>query len=154
MLKVRISPAKPALLLTMSALLLLMSAQHSCGAECTGATYNSTAFQQETAQFSPYEKIYLILSCTGLAPGRHTMHVNWMHSKRGLIRSDQHIFDADAGQKQGIYFWFKLSKKGPLASMFSNQDFHEENFGDWSVETYLDDELVVTKPFTILDGGQ
>jgi hypothetical protein len=154
MLNLRFSRSGPALAGVISTLLVLICVQSSSGAECTGTTYNSTAFEQQTTQFSPYEKIYLIVSCTGLASGTHTMHANWMHSKRGLVRSDQHIFDAENGAKRGIYFWFKLSKKGPLASMFSNQDFHEDYFGEWSVETYLDDELVVTRFFMILDGVQ
>lgn len=153
MLSLNFTRTSPVLVSVISALLVLISVQQCLGAECTGATYNSTAFQQETAQFSPYEKIYLILSCTGLTPGAHAMHVNWMHSKRGLVRSDKHIFEAGNGEKQGIYFWFKLSKKGPMASMFSNQDFNEENFGAWVVETYLDDIPVTENRFSIMDGG-
>lgn len=137
-----------------SVLLVTLLTQQSHGAGCSAGTYNSTAFEKEVSQFSPYEKIYLIVSCTGLIPGEHTMYANWIHQTRGLIRSDKFVFTAQDDKKRGIYFWFKLSKKGPMASMFSNQDFHEENFGAWSVETYLDDELVVTRSFTIMDGIQ
>jgi hypothetical protein len=38
-----------------------------------------------------------------------------------------------------------------MASMLSNQDFHEENFGDWVVEVYLDDAKVAERRFTITD---
>ena len=138
-----------------SSMVLLLLVQQSYGAECSGATYNTTAFEKEVSQFSPYEKIYLIIECTGITPGEHTMHANWIHKKRGVIRSDKHSFTALADKNtRGIYFWFKLSKKGPMASMFSNQDFHEENFGEWSVETYLNDELVVTENFTITESAQ
>lgn len=138
-----------------SSMVLLLLVQQSYGAECSGATYNTTAFEKETSQYSPYEKVYLIIECTGITPGEHTMHANWIHKKRGMIRSDKHSFTAQADNNtRGIYFWFKLSKKGPMASMFSNQDFHEENFGEWRVETYFNDELVVTKNFTITDSVQ
>lgn len=137
-----------------SVLLLQVIVQGAIGAECSGATYNSTAFDKETSLFSPYDTVYLIVSCSGLVPGKFTMHVNWVHNTRGVVRSDKHIFVADSSEKRGIYFWFKLNKKGPMASMFTNQDFHEKNFGEWSVETYLDDELVLTNSFSIEDGVQ
>ncbi|MEJ2137649.1 MAG: hypothetical protein P8X86_20710 [Desulfofustis sp.] len=121
------------------------------GASCTGATYKSPAFDQEVTEFSPFDSIYLILDCSGLTPGEHTMHANWLHNTRGMIRSDSHTFTSEDGNKRGLYFWFKLSKKGPVASLLSNQDFHEENFGDWTVEVYLDDSRVVERRFAITD---
>ena len=79
------------------------------------------------------------------------MHANWLHNQRGMIRSDSHTFTTEDGNKRGLYFWFKLSKKGPVASMLSNQDFHEQNFGEWTVEIYLDDSRVVEHGFSIAD---
>ena len=121
------------------------------GATCSGATYKGPDFEQEVTEFSPFDTIYLILDCSGLRPGEHVMHANWLHSQRGMIRSDSHTFEAEDGSKRGLYFWFKLSKKGPMASMLSNQDFHEENFGDWVVEVYLDDAKVAERRFSITD---
>ena len=149
-----ISSPRASATIVVSSMVLMLLVQQSYGAECSGATYNTTAFEKEVSQFSPYEKVYLIIECTGITPGEHTMHANWIHKKRGMIRSDKHSFTALTSKKRGIYFWFKLSKKGPMASMFSNQDFHEENFGEWRVETYFNDELVVTKNFTITDSVQ
>ena len=121
------------------------------GATCSGATYKGPDFEQEVTEFSPFDTIYLILDCSGLRPGEHVMHANWIHQKRGTIRSDKYEFRAEDGRKRGIFFWFKLNKKGPMASMLSNQDFHEENFGDWAVEAYLDDQLLMTESFKITE---
>lgn len=131
--------------------LMVLSAGQAFGFVCSGSMYNNPAFEQRVTTFSPYEKVYLIVECSGLEPGDYTMHANWVHQQRGLIRSDRHEFSAEDGSKRGIFFWFKLSKKGPMASMLSNQDFHEENFGEWVVETYLDDKLIMTHPFKITD---
>ena len=120
-------------------------------ATCTGTTYKNSNFDQEATDFSPFDAIYLLLDCTGLSPGEHIMHANWLHNQRGMIRSDSHTFTTEDGTKRGLYFWFKLSKKGPVASMLSNQDFHEQNFGDWTVEIYLDDTRVVERGFSITD---
>ena len=130
---------------------VLSSAPPVMGATCTGATYRSPAFDKEVTEFSAFEPVYLILDCTGLSPGEHTMHANWLHNQRGMIRSDSHTFTTEDGNKRGLYFWFKLSKKGPVASMLSNQDFHEQNFGDWMVEVYLDNTRVVERSFIIVD---
>jgi len=118
---------------------------------CSGSLYNNPSFKERTTDFSPYEKIYLIVECTGLESGEYTMHANWTHKQRGVIRSDKHQFTAEHDRKHGIFFWLKLSKKGPVSSMLTNQDFHEENFGEWVVETYLNDELIVSNEFTITD---
>ena len=134
------------------ALFLVLGAEDSCGFVCSGSMYNNPSFQERVITFSPYEKVYLIIDCKGLPSGTHTMHANWIHQQRGMIRSDKHEFTVEEGRRKGIYFWFKLSKKGPLASMFTNQDFHEENFGDWVVEAYLNDQLILTHPFSITDG--
>jgi len=133
------------------ALLFALLSGPAYGFVCSGSLYNDPAFEQRVSDFSPYEKIYLIIECTGLEPGEYTMHANWIHRKRGIIRSDKHLFKAEEGRKQGVFFWMKLSKKGPVASMLSNQDFHEENFGEWVVETYLNDALILSNQFTISD---
>lgn len=133
------------------ALLVVMGSSHAYGFVCSGSMYNKPAFEERVSDFSPYEKIYLIIECTGLEPGDYTMHANWVHQKRGVIRSDKQSFTAKEDSKHGIFFWMKLSKKGPMASMLSNQDFHEENFGAWVVETYLNDQLILSNEFTITD---
>ncbi len=132
-------------------LLLTLVAGPSYGFVCSGSMYNNPDFEDRVNKFSPYDKVYLIVECSGLEPGQYTMRANWIHQRRGLIRSDKHNFLTEEEKKHGIFFWFKLSKKGPMASMLSNQDFHEENFGDWVVEAYLNDQLVLTHPFTITD---
>lgn len=135
------------------ALALILSALPSSlyGAECSGTTYRKAEFDKEVTHFSPYDTIYLIVDCTDLKPGTHTMHANWVHQQRGLVRSDKYQFESTETEKKGIYFWFKLSKKGPIASMLSNQDFYEQNFGGWTVDAYLDDELVLTREFSLSD---
>ena len=123
--------------------------QDSSAAVCQAKMYNDPAFAESRDDFSPYDKIYIIIECDQLEAGYHIMHANWIHQNRGLVRSNRHEFDMEKEGKRGIYFWFKLTKKGPLASAFTNQDFSEKSLGDWLVEVYLDDDLMVSKNFTI-----
>ncbi|MCG6931539.1 MAG: hypothetical protein LJE64_13370 [Desulfofustis sp.] len=145
----------PAFRRASAALAALSLAAFGCGQaqayQCSGSMYNNPAFEQQVSDFSPYDKIYLIVNCISLEPGDYSMHVNWIHSKRGIVRSDKHRFSVAERQNHGVFFWMKLSKKGPLASMFSNQDFHEENFGQWVVEAYLNEAQVSANEFTITD---
>ena len=123
------------------------------GAECTSQTYKDAAFVEAATMFSPYEKVFIGTRCSDLTAGEHTVHVNWVHQRKGLFRSDKHNFRMDVDGERVVYFWFKLSKKGPLSSAFSSSDFNRDTYGQWSAEVYLDDRLVGKKEFEILEGG-
>lgn len=77
------------------------------------------------------------------------MHVNWIHKQRGIIRSNQRNFTIGEKENHTVYFWFKLTKKGPMKSALTNQDFYEDNFGEWFVEGSLNNEVVISNEFTI-----
>ncbi len=134
--------------------LTLTGASSAPGVECTVSTYNSVEFKEPRIEFSPYEKIFARILCTGLEVGEQSMHANWIHKDRGLIRSDKHRFRMDVSGERLVFFWFKLTRKGPLSSVLTNKDFHEDNFGAWLVEIYLNDTLVGSSDFQILPEGR
>lgn len=85
-----------------------------------------------------------------LEAGSYTMDVNWVHQREGIVRSDSHEFNVDKMErKKRIFFWFKLSRRGPLKSAITNQDFYEGHFGNWTVRAFLNNEQVIEAPFTI-----
>jgi hypothetical protein len=86
----------------------------SMAADCTSGLYKSLKFKEESSRFSPYEKVFIKTTCTGLAAGEYVMHVNWVHHRRGLLRSDKHEFGMDIEGRRVVFFWFKLSQKGPF----------------------------------------
>jgi hypothetical protein len=59
----------------------------------------------------------------------------------------------DVDGERVVYFWFKLTKKGPLSSAFSTSDFRSENYGQWAAEIYLDDRMVGKRDFEIMEGA-
>jgi len=133
-------------------LMVTLNNRYCYGFVCSGSMYDNPDFKEQVTRFSPYDKIFLIVDCSELEAGKHyDLHANWINKRRGIIRSDKYRFLAEEGTKRGIFFWLKLSKKGPMASMLSNQDFHEENFGDWMVETYLDGKKATENSFSIID---
>ena len=132
----------------------LIGASSASAVDCTVSTYNSVEFKKPQIQFSPYEKIFVKILCTGLEAGEYSMHANWIHKKRGMIRSDKRTFRMDISGERFVFFWFKLSQKGPLSSLLTNKDFNGENFGAWLVEIYLNNTLVGSSEFQILPEGQ
>ncbi len=119
--------------------------------ECQAATYGSAEFKEVRKTFTPREKVFVKIHCSSLEAGEYVMHANWLHKKRGMIRSDKHTFKMDTKGERVVFFWFKLTKRGPFASVITNKDFHEENFGEWMVETYLNNTKLAASDFTISD---
>ena len=111
--------------------------------------YSGQSFDKTTNTFTPYDKIYVRIDCKDLQVGEYTMNVNWVHRKEGIVRSDSNEFTMDKMGKKRSFFWFKLSRRGPLKSAMTNQDFYEGHFGDWSVQAFLNNEKVSEAPFTI-----
>lgn len=132
-----------------SGTILLCGVGNARAVECNAQMYRNAEFTEPQTHFSPYDRIFIVIDCFELPAGEHVMHTNWIHTRRGLIRSNKHPFSQPADGKRSVYFWFKLTRRGPLASALTNRDFHEENFGEWLVEVYLNDELMVTRDFSI-----
>ena len=135
-------------------LIVLMGVSTVSAVECTTTAYRSVEFKEPQSLFSPYEKVFVKIMCRGLEAGEHVVRANWIHKKRGMIRSDNHRFKMDIKGDRFVFFWFKLTKKGPFSSALTNKDFHEENFGEWYVQAYLNDRLVGTEDFKILPEGR
>ena len=122
------------------------------GAECTSGTYSQASFASQQAAFSPYEKVFVKIHCSGLDAGHHTLHVNWVHARVGIVRSDKQDFSIGAaGANHTAYFWFKLSRLGPIKSVITNRDFYPDHLGDWTVEASLGGRPVTSSPFSITE---
>ncbi len=120
------------------------------GAECRSETYSQASFASQQAVFSPYEKIFVRIHCSGLDAGEHTLYVNWVHAKVGIVRSDKQDFSIGAaGADHTAYFWFKLSRLGPIKSVITNRDFYPDHLGDWAVEASLGEGPVSSSSFSI-----
>ena len=117
--------------------------------ECTSQTTSGGSFDDPLSSFTPYDKIYVTFSCGNLEVGDYRMDANWVHGKEGIVRADSYQFRVEKKTDQKIYFWFKLSQKGPLESAFTNEDFYENHFGEWSVQGYLNDEPASVSEFMI-----
>lgn len=135
-------------------MVVLAPAAVAATAECTSTTYKESAFDSPQAAFSPYEKIFVRITCSGLEAGDHTLYVNWVHGRAGVVRSDRQDFSIDApGSGHTAYFWFKLSRQGPIKSALTNQDFYPGHLGDWSVEVSLGERLVASSSFSLSEGN-
>ena len=120
--------------------------------ECAGNLSANGQFDKIQSVFSPLDRIHVKVDCVDLRPGRKVLHVNWIHNKQGIFRVDKNEIEVQGDRMYGGFFWFKLSRKGPIHSAISNSDYHEQNYGEWSVEVYLDDKMIIREGFEIIPG--
>jgi hypothetical protein len=116
---------------------------------CSGDLFESIAAEEPRTQFSPYDTIYLRVLCQDLTEGSHTTQVDWIHSRLGLMRTDERIMDTSNQQDLMFYFWLKLHKRGPLSAMLSGSDFKEQLLGEWEVRCYVDDVSALIIVFSV-----
>ncbi len=57
------------------------------------------------------------------------MHANWLHKKRGMVRSDKHTFKMDIRGERVVFSGSRRKGGAFFKSTITNKDFHEENFG-------------------------
>lgn len=123
---------------------------HSNAAECSSQTYNDISFTEFRTDFSPYDRIFIKIDCNDLQQGKHSLLVNWVHQKAGIVRSDKQEFTVKTtGTGHTAYFWFKLTRRGPIKSTLTNQDFYQGHMGDWFAEVVLDNQIAVQSMFTV-----
>jgi hypothetical protein len=125
------------------------AAASAAAIDCDAQLYRNAIFTEPQTHFSPYDQIFIVIECSGLEVGQQVMHANWIHEKRGLVRSNKYEFNQQERGSRSVFFWFKLMRRGPLASALLNQDFHEESFGQWLVEVYLNDGLLLSREFSL-----
>ena len=122
----------------------------AAGAECTSETYNQLSFDKPQIHFNPYDRVFAKIHCHGLEAGDHTLYLNWVHQKAGIVRSDKKDFSVEVqGTGHTAYFWFKLTRRGPIKSALTNQDFYPGHLGDWLVEARLGNTVVSSSAFSI-----
>ena len=133
---------------------MLAPAPDITAAECASGTSRQISFDNPQAVFSPYDKIFVRITCSGLDAGDHTLQVNWVHGRVGIVRSDKQDFTINvSGSDHTAYFWFKLSRQGPIKSVITNQDFYPGHLGDWAVEVSLGERLVSSSAFSISENN-
>ncbi len=128
----------------------ILAVYSAAGAECTSDTYNQLSFDKPQINFNPYDRVFARIHCQGLDAGDHTLYINWVHNKAGIVRSDKQDFSVDVqGADHTVYFWFKLTRHGPIKSTITNQDFYPGHLGDWLVEARLGNTVVSSSAFSI-----
>jgi len=117
--------------------------------ECEGKLYDEPSFLDEKQELSIYDKVYLIIICKNLPLGNYELSVIWENPGGKVIRMDTQTFFVDDPGDRRSSFWLELLKKGPFERSFTNTDFDRKNYGKWRVISYLQNEIIITKSFTM-----
>ena len=135
------------LLITALCSLFLYSSAYAY--ECEGKLFDEPSFLNEKQELSIYDKVYLMIICKNLPRGNYELSVIWENPEGKVIRMDTQTFFVDEPGDRRSSFWLKLIKKGPFERNFTNTDFDREHYGKWRVISYLQDEIIITKSFTM-----
>ena len=121
------------------------------GSQCKTETFKDDAFSFQSDQFSIYEKVYLLIQCKGLPEGAYSVYTQWMDEEGRPQTKRVHKFNVASQRDYSVAFKFKQIPKGTLRKLSSGQDFEDYQYGKWSVLTFINDDQVERKYFTITD---
>lgn len=99
--------------------------------------------------FSIHEKVYLHALCRELKPGTYEMVSVWHRPSGQIQRQDSHVFTLKTTSGYRVEFWMKLHQKSPLQETLANAKYADGDFGGWTVNVYLNQELAGRKKFTL-----
>ncbi len=128
---------KAYILILVSFIVLLISSNIGYTYECEVDTYSDAALIDKKSIFSPRDRIYVKVLCMHLPAGEYNTHVNWILPNLGIFRSDNQQFKVDHRSDRMVHFWMQLFKNDTFTSLFNNDDYKEEYYGEWVVETYI-----------------
>ena len=99
--------------------------------------------------FSAYDRIYAMVTLSGLEPGEHKAIINWVDTTGAISQVQQMPFTLGNQNSYTFYSWIQLMKNGRLKSTLSGKRFDDEYIGRWAVHLFVDGQLVSRVPLTI-----
>ena len=140
---------KAYVLTLVSLMVLVLSPNTGYTYVCEVDTYSDAALIVRENIFSPRDRIYVKVLCMHLPAGEYNTHVNWILPNLGIFRSDNQPFKVDNRSDRMVHFWMQLSKNDTFTSLFNNSDYKDEYYGEWVVETYINDVALPKKIINI-----
>ena len=123
----------------------------SLAPSCKSAIYSDTSFSQPADQFNIHDEIYLRVYCEVLPKGTHKISTQWI-DERGRLQSERvHTVEIGFPRGHSVSFKFKQLPQGSIKRMTSGDDFEDHQYGRWSVLTFINNEEIGRKFFTITD---
>lgn len=114
------------------------------------AMYADSSFEDELYQFTPYDKIYLVLDFFNLSAGQYNLSVDWITPFGSLERQTTHSFTIDETvPSYRVYFWLKLRRRGPLKRTLTGLDYKEEFYGEWRAKYHFNALSIGSKTFKV-----
>ena len=118
---------------------------------CQASTYSDGAFTQKADLFSVSQKVYLKVTCKHLPIGTYTINTQWIDSKGGLQTERGHTFTIDSPKSYSAYFGLTHFPKGTLRQIVSGGEYEDEQYGNWSILTFINGENINKSYLSVTD---
>ncbi len=99
--------------------------------------------------FSAYDKVYALVTLSGLQPGPHKTVINWIDPTGTINQYKEIPFTIAKQNGYTFYSWIRLLKNGPMKSTISGRRFDDEYIGRWELHLFIDGVLLKKTGFTI-----
>lgn len=118
---------------------------------CQSALFSDESLTEETEQLSIYSRLFLKVHCGLLPKGSYVITTQWLDEIGRLQAERAHKFKIGFPRYHTAKFKFKQMPKGTIRRMMSGNDFEKHQYGKWSVLTFINNEEIDRKYFTITE---
>lgn len=112
--------------------------------------YTDKTFAEAATLFTPYEKIYLLVTFQQLQPGKFTLTTDWLTPWGELEHQSNYSFElAERTATWKACSWLNLWKNGPVTRLLTGEDFKKEFYGTWTVRLFLNGKQIHMQSFDV-----
>ncbi len=99
--------------------------------------------------FSPYDRIYALVTLTGVPPGKYTADISWANSSGTMNRYSPVSLSVAQDSPFTFYSWLRLLKNSPFKSTMTGKTFSAASLGKWVLTVSIEDVFFKTVEFEI-----
>lgn len=126
----------------------------SLSSRCRASTFSDAACTRKGSEFMVTQKVYLKVTCRQLPVGMYIINTQWIDAHGQLQTERAHTFTVDShrpGTSYSAYFGLTHFPKGFLRQIVSGGEYADEQYGNWSILTYLNGDTIDTVSFSVTD---
>jgi hypothetical protein len=131
---------------------IILSFSPGFGGEFTQSTIILTkdpASGESQEVFSGFDKIYALVTLSGLEPGKYKADINWIDPTGNINQYTPLSFTIQSQSSYTFYSWLQLMKNGPFKSGLTGKLFDGEYLGKWELNIFVNNTMLKKATFEI-----